>query len=76
MTTAICDAHTAPVPVETRDAELVKELWIPDQLVRGEDSDFLEHVRPLVKDRSVTLDLSAVERIDAAVDALNVSVTE
>jgi anti-anti-sigma factor len=66
MTTAICDAHTAPVPVEKRDAELVKELWIPDQLVRGEDSDFLEHVRPLVKDRSVTLDLSAVERIDAA----------
>lgn len=62
MTTLFCDPHT----VESPDNELVKGLWIPDQLVRGEDRSLLEHVKPLVQDRSVTLDLSSVERIDAA----------
>jgi anti-anti-sigma factor len=36
------------------------------ELVRGEELDLLESIRPLVCQQSVALDLSAVERIDAA----------
>lgn len=73
MNTTFCDAYTAPTAVETGNAEFVKGLWMPEQLVRGEDSSLLEHVIPLVQDRSVILDFSAVERIDAAGIAVLVS---
>ena len=36
------------------------------ELVRGQDATLLERLEPLVRHRSVTLDLSCVERIDAA----------
>ena len=36
------------------------------ELVRGQEQQFLERLRPLVKSQSVRLDLSSVERIDAA----------
>jgi anti-anti-sigma factor len=36
------------------------------QLVRGRELEILEELQPLVESRSVRLDLSAVERIDAA----------
>jgi len=36
------------------------------ELVRGHDAPFLEGLLPLVRTRSLTLDLSRVERIDAA----------
>jgi anti-anti-sigma factor len=36
------------------------------QLVRGREPEILEELQPLVESRSVRLDLSAVERIDAA----------
>jgi anti-anti-sigma factor len=36
------------------------------QLVRGREQEFLEELEPLVQSRSVRLDLSSIERIDAA----------
>jgi anti-anti-sigma factor len=36
------------------------------ELVRGEDASLLARIEPLVRLRSVTLDLGGVERIDAA----------
>jgi anti-anti-sigma factor len=36
------------------------------ELVRGQDGDFVKRFTPLVRAQSVTLDLSQVERIDAA----------
>lgn len=36
------------------------------ELVRGEDRSLLERVSPLVTERNIALDLSGVERIDAA----------
>jgi anti-anti-sigma factor len=36
------------------------------QLVRGREPEILEELQPLVESRSVRLDLSGVERIDAA----------
>ena len=36
------------------------------QLVRGREQQFLEALQPLVDSRSVRLDLSSIERIDAA----------
>jgi anti-anti-sigma factor len=36
------------------------------ELVRGEDARFLERLLPLVRTRSLALDMSPVERIDAA----------
>jgi anti-anti-sigma factor len=36
------------------------------QLVLGQDAGLLEHVGPLVRERSVILDLAGVDRIDAA----------
>ena len=36
------------------------------ELVRGQDQKFLETMKPLVRCQSVRLDLSAVQRIDAA----------
>src|SRR5277367_3748308 len=36
------------------------------QLVRGREPEILEELQPLVESRSVRLDLSSIERIDAA----------
>jgi len=36
------------------------------ELVRGREQEILEELRPLVLSRSVRLDLSSIERIDAA----------
>jgi anti-anti-sigma factor len=36
------------------------------ELVRGQEAKLLERLKPLVRSRSVTLDLNQVERIDAA----------
>jgi len=36
------------------------------QLLRGEDASLLERIEPLVRECSVTLDLTGVDRIDAA----------
>ena len=36
------------------------------ELVRGQEQKFLEWLRPMVQSQSVRLDLSSVERIDAA----------
>jgi anti-anti-sigma factor len=36
------------------------------QLVRGREQEILEELQPLVESRSVRLDLSSIERIDAA----------
>ncbi len=36
------------------------------ELVRGREVEFLDAIAPLVRSRSVRLDLSAIERIDAA----------
>ncbi len=36
------------------------------ELVRGQDERFLEELKPLVRSQSVRLDLSAIQRIDAA----------
>jgi anti-anti-sigma factor len=36
------------------------------QLVRGREQEILEELQPLVESRSVCLDLSSIERIDAA----------
>lgn len=36
------------------------------QLVRGREPEILEELQPLVETRSVRLDLSSIERIDAA----------
>ena len=66
MTSALCDTHTALSGREVCVENPVIGHWIPDQLVRGEDTGLIEHLKPLVQDRSVTLDLSTVERIDAA----------
>jgi anti-anti-sigma factor len=37
-----------------------------NELVRGQDALLLKHVGPMVRERSVALDLAGVERIDAA----------
>jgi anti-anti-sigma factor len=36
------------------------------ELVRGQDQKFLEELKPLVRSQSVHLDLSTIQRIDAA----------
>jgi len=41
--------------------------WSPfNELVRGQDRNLLESVGPLVRQQNIALDLSGVERIDAA----------
>jgi anti-anti-sigma factor len=37
-----------------------------DELVRGQEREFLERITPMVRTQDVLLDLSHVERIDAA----------
>ena len=56
MTTAICDTATT----------LGIELGDSTELVRGHDQWLLQRIMPLVYQQSLVLDLSAIERIDAA----------
>jgi anti-anti-sigma factor len=44
------------------------------ELVRGQEEQFLEELQPIVSSRSVRLDLSRIERIDAAGLAALISV--
>ncbi len=39
---------------------------VVSELVKGQDKEFYDRIAPLVRSRSVSLDLSAIERIDAA----------
>jgi len=50
----IAESHNAVIPVGIRS------------LVRGPETELLEEIMPLVRRQSVWLDLSRVERIDAA----------
>jgi anti-anti-sigma factor len=59
MTIAMCEPMATLTIKALEPAEL-------SELVRGQDQVLLQHVGPLVRERSVTLDLASVERIDAA----------
>jgi anti-anti-sigma factor len=59
MTSAIFNP-TDVLIVTAQKAGLVSEL------VKGQDKEFYDRIAPLVRSRSVSLDLSAIERIDAA----------
>jgi len=69
MTNAFCD-EMAPLTMSAIDptgaSEPVRSQIVRGQLVRGQDAVLLEHLRPLVRRCNVALDLSSVERIDAA----------
>lgn len=56
MTGMICN------PMETK---IYTASWLTE-LVRGTDRDLLEKLAPMVREQNVSLDLSHVERIDAA----------
>jgi anti-anti-sigma factor len=69
MTSAMCEQMpnlmiTAVEPAER--IELMRNEQIQGQLVRGQDSSLLERVGPLVLRHNVALDLTGVDRIDAA----------
>jgi anti-anti-sigma factor len=69
MTTAEYEPTSTLVMKAVEAAELYEsELCQTTQgeLVRGEDASLLERIEPLLRHRSVTLDLGGVERIDAA----------
>jgi anti-anti-sigma factor len=59
MTIAMYEPTTTPNPKTIHPAGV-------DELVRGQVADLIERLGPLVKEQSVTLDLTGVERIDAA----------
>jgi anti-anti-sigma factor len=59
MTIAMCEPMATVTIKAAEPAEL-------NELVRGQDVRLLAHVGPMVRERSVMLDLSGVERIDAA----------
>jgi anti-anti-sigma factor len=59
MTIAMCE----PMATLTIKAVEPSEL---NELVRGQDARLLMRVGPMVRERSVMLDLAGVERIDAA----------
>jgi anti-anti-sigma factor len=69
MTNAFCD-EMAPLTMSAIDptgaSEPVRSQIVRGQLVRGQDTVLLEHLGPLVRRCNVALDLSSVERIDAA----------
>jgi anti-anti-sigma factor len=69
MTNAFCD-EMAPLTMNAIDptgaSEPVRSQIVRGQLVRGQDEVLLEHLGPLVRRCNVALDLSSVERIDAA----------
>ena len=56
MTIAICDT-TGTMAIEAGDST---------ELVRGHDQWLLQRIMPLVHQQSIVLDLSPIERIDAA----------
>ena len=56
MTTAICETMTT-MAIDTGDST---------ELVRGHDQWLLQRIMPLVHHQSLVLDLSPIERIDAA----------
>jgi len=66
MTTTIFEPKATMLFQSTEPAEL-------NELVRGQDARLLAHLGPMVLERSVTLDLAGVERIDAAGIAVLVS---
>jgi anti-anti-sigma factor len=55
--------HGNKVVTVTVEAEIAGETT---ELVRGQDETLLERLRPLVRTRSVILDMRSVRRIDAA----------
>ena len=69
MTNAFCD-EMAPLTMSAIDptgaSEPVRSQIVRGQLVRGQDTVLLEHLGPLVRTCDLALDLSGVERIDAA----------
>ena len=64
MTTAMCDPRANLMFQAAEPAELSEPMR--GQLVRGQDAGLLEHLGPMVRERSVILDLAGVDRIDAA----------
>ncbi|HTW62851.1 MAG TPA: STAS domain-containing protein [Terracidiphilus sp.] len=51
----------------SKDRERIEiEMAEMTELVRGQEEALLERLKPLVRSRSLTLELSGVERIDAA----------
>ena len=69
MTTSMCE-EMAPLTMgavdPTNASEPERGQVVRGQLVRGQDAVLLEHLGPLVRKCNVALDLSRVERIDAA----------
>lgn len=69
MTNSICE-EMAPLTLISFDPvdadEPVRGQILRGQLVRGQDAILLERLGPLVRKCNVALDLSSVERIDAA----------
>lgn len=59
MTATLCDPQAA----DSMDAVELADLT---ELVRGQDQRLLDRVAPLVRRQSLSLDLSPVQRIDAA----------
>jgi anti-anti-sigma factor len=64
MTNSICE-EMAPLTMMCFDPTDLDEA-VRGQLVRGQVAVLLEHLGPLVRKYNVALDLSSVERIDAA----------
>jgi anti-anti-sigma factor len=65
MTTAILEPK-ATLIFQAADPANLNEPADLNELVRGQDVLLLKHVGPMVRERSVALDLAGVERIDAA----------
>jgi anti-anti-sigma factor len=69
MTIAMCEAMATPTMMAVEPEELnepARGEWVSGQLVRGEDTGLVRRIEPLLRERSVMLDLAGVERIDAA----------
>ena len=69
MTNAICEEMailTMSAVDPTGASQPVRGQIVRGQLVRGQVDVLLEHVGPLVRKCNVAIDLSSVERIDAA----------
>jgi anti-anti-sigma factor len=64
MTTAMCDPRATRMFQAAEAAEPSEPMR--GQLVRGQDAGLLERLGPMVRERSVILDLAGVDRIDAA----------
>ena len=64
MSSAICN-YPSTQPLATARAANQTEFILTD-LVRGQDRPLLDRLTPLVRRQSLALDLSSVQRIDAA----------